>query len=873
MTTKKAPMILAMLVMFSPSITASGRYEVVGVWPEVPHGWHFNRLSGIAVDKAANVYVCDAGNFLIKKFDSNGRFLMQWGSAGEGDRQFGWLESIKVDYSGNVYAIDSKHSRVQKFNRYGRFMQVWSAKDIADEQLLFYDIAIDSEDVMFIVSVRPGRILKCDSGGKLLKQWGSRGSGDGEFILPNGVAVDSSSNVYVTDRLNHRVQKFDSNGKFLTKWGANGSGDGLFRWPWGIVIDALGNVYVGDFGSIQKFTPEGKFLARWVTAGKRPMRLALDAGGNMFVANRESDNVMKLTLDGQLVEEWGSGGNGKGQVFEPGGIAVDDSGYVYVAQTQKDRLQKFDSEGKFIRNWSMGPGIGGTNFWDCIPRALTTDASGHVHILSYSVQKFTSDGKLIAKWGREGKKDGQFHGADGIAIDRFGNIYVADTLTHRVQKLTSQGEFVTKWGTEGTENGQFRRPKCITIDQSGNVLVADTISSTHDRIQKFDSEGKFIAKWTVPYQIMTLDQFGNSYGLPKGAIEGAIEKYDSNGNRLTDGGNWDSDDGKLGEVGGIFVDTMGHVFVTDASNGDIKKFDPDGRFMSKWMVKDKGLENSKRESSLAKITVDKYGNMYVTDDNCTYIRKITPDGELAAQFQMEPPESEGEFWNPRDVAIDSHGNIYVSDLYPNNWRIQKLHADESFSNQWSRQKGIHLSAFYDYRNYPGCIAVDGKGNTYVTVVEGEDHHVCKCDVDGKVIGKWGVKGTGDGEFDTPEGIAVDKSGNVYVCDRQNSRIQKFDSDGKFLAKWGKEGSDDGEFHFPAAVAVDKEGNVFVADSDNSRIQKFTPEGEFLTKWGEFGEQPGQFRVPLGIAVDASGNVYVSDSHNHRIQKFAPVSSR
>ena len=102
----------------------------------------------------------------------------------------------------------------------------------------------------------------------------------------------------------------------------------------------------------------------------------------------------------------------------------------------------------------------------------------------------------------------------------------------------------------------------------------------------------------------------------------------------------------------------------------------------------------------------------------------------------------------------------------------------------------------------------------------------------------------------------------------NNRIQKFSSEGGFLAKWGSKGSDDGQFNYPFGVAVDGSGmNVYVAD-DNDRIQKFSSEGVFLAKWGSKGSDDGQFNYPCGVAVEGSGNIYVADSGNRRIQKFA-----
>ena len=139
------------------------------------------------------------------------------------------------------------------------------------------------------------------------------------------------------------------------------------------------------------------------------------------------------------------------------------------------------------------------------------------------------------------------------------------------------------------------------------------------------------------------------------------------------------------------------------------------------------------------------------------------------------------------------------------------------------------------------------------------------------IKKWGIQGSGDGQFVYPHGIAIDSSGNVYVADSGNSRIQKFTSDGTFIREWGSggTGTGDGEFYEPTEIAIDSSGNVYVSDFAINRIQKFTSDGTFIRKWGTQGSGDGQFGYPgpMGIAVDSSGNVYVADFANSRIQKF------
>src|SRR5947208_7566556 len=136
-------------------------------------------------------------------------------------------------------------------------------------------------------------------------------------------------------------------------------------------------------------------------------------------------------------------------------------------------------------------------------------------------------------------------------------------------------------------------------------------------------------------------------------------------------------------------------------------------------------------------------------------------------------------------------------------------------------------------------------------------------------GQLGSPGTGDGQFIGPVDAATDASGNVYVVDLSANRVQKFDSSGNFVAGWGGLGGGNGELNSPFGIAVD--GNaVYVTDSGNDRVEKFGLDGSFLGAFGSSGAGPGQFSFPTGIASDAAGNLYVSDTLNSRIEKLTPA---
>ena len=262
-----------------------------------------------------------------------------------------------------------------------------------------------------------------------------------------------------------------------------------------------------------------------------PCDIAVDSGGNVYVADTDNNQIRKLDSDGNFITKWGEGGIGDGQFYSPYGVAVDGSGNVYVADTGNSRIQKFDSYGNFIAKWGEG-GTADGQF--CTPHGIAVDSSGNVYVVDTGnsrIQKFDSHGNFIAKWGEEGTADGQFCTPHGIAVDSSGTLYAADTNNNRIQKFDSDGNFITKWGSFGTADGGFSHPYGIAADSSDNVFVVDIYNP---RIQKFDSHGNFITKW-------------GSYGTGEGEFYGPR---------------------------GIAVDSSGNVYAADTSNNRIQKFAP-----------------------------------------------------------------------------------------------------------------------------------------------------------------------------------------------------------------------------------------------------------------------------------------------------------
>jgi tripartite motif-containing protein 71 len=198
-------------------------------------------------------------------------------------------------------------------------------------------------------------VVKLDASGNVITQWGSAGSGDGEFQNPQDVAVDSLGNLYVIDTNNHRIQKFDKHGQFISTFGS-----GELAFPSRIAVDSNDVLYVTDNGNgrVQKFNTMGQLVGT-IAEGQLsfPVGIGVNSSDNVYVAesgaSRNPSKVNKFTSSGQFITSWGSLGSDPGEFNQPKGLTLDDNDNVYVADEFNNRIQKFDSDGNFITQFGQ----------------------------------------------------------------------------------------------------------------------------------------------------------------------------------------------------------------------------------------------------------------------------------------------------------------------------------------------------------------------------------------------------------------------------------------------------------------------------------------------------------------------------------------
>lgn len=494
----------------------------------------------------------------------------------------------------------------------------------------------------------------------------------------------------------------------------------------------------------------------------------------------------------------------------------------------------------------------------------------------------------------------------GIAFDRNGNLYVADSASRTLRKVTPAGEVSTLLTANSyQEHGLSQRilnnpyasyeavfnPGGVAVDSVDNVYVTDPGNHV---VLKLTPQGN-------------LSVFAGETGLVA---------------RLYHFADGPGDQAKFYSPFGLAIDRADNLYVADQDNHIIRKITPggmvstlagmppefghpDGRGASQELNHPGSADGTgtaaqfNRPSTLA---VDAGGTLFVTDEYNHTIRKITPEGIVStlAGTVGESGSSDGlataaRFNYPRGITVAATGTVYVADLANAVIRRISPTGDVTTVAGKAGEFGVADGPGGSARFIgPRCMAVDASGN--IIIGDGDVYHyplssgpypphagtLRRIGQDGTVatfVGQASERGSTNGiggkaRFTRPEGVAVDASGNVYVADRVNHLIRKIAPDGTtstLAGAAGQSGSADGtgsgaRFNQPTGVAVDTAGNVYVADNANHIIRKITPAGVVSTFAGQPGS-PGstdgssgeaRFHNPLDLCLDAAGNLYVTD---------------
>ena len=252
------------------------------------------------------------------------------------------------------------------------------------------------------------------------------------------------------------------------------------------------------------------------------------------------------------------------------------------------------------------------------------------------------------------------------------------------------------------------------------------------------------------------------------------------------------------------------------------------------------------------VAVNARDEIAVTDKNNHRVQIFNSDGNYLRCFGREGNKA-GEFKNPRGITFGKNGNIFVADK--GNHRIQIFNGEGEYVGSFGGRGSLDSQLFL-----PWGLSVDGDGN--IIVADSGRQLIKIFSPDGKFLMKIG----GQGSFTLPV-HCVQCDRYLIVSDCNEHCIKVFDRNGNFQYKFGKQGGGDGEFDYPACLSVNKSGHLMVCDRDNDRIQVFELNGKFVDKFGTKGSNLGEFKSPNSIAVLSNGRIVVTDSSNHRIQIF------
>ncbi len=237
---------------------------------------------------------------------------------------------------------------------------------------------------------------------------------------------------------------------------------------------------------------------------------------------------------------------------------------------------------------------------------------------------------------------------------------------------------------------------------------------------------------------------------------------------------------------------------------------------------------------------------------------------------------DSQFNAASDIALDGAGNMWAADT--NNHRVQKFNStgallgwigrDNTGGSGWhgplSGKTSVSGSGNSEFDTVTG-VAVDSANNLYV--VDSGNKKIKKFNSTGGYIKTFETAALSITTYSQPSKLAVNSDSKVYVSDSVTNKILRFTSDGSFEVEFGGTGSGIGQFNGISGIAVSADKKIFTADTNNHRVQVFDSNGVFVTSWGGYGTGNGKFNAPAGIAVDGASNVYVADTFNNRIQKF------
>jgi len=631
----------------------------------------------------------------------------------------------------------------------------------------------------------------------------------------------------------------------------------------------------------------------------------VDTNGDVFIADTDNNVIREVNHATGIITTYagngtyGSSGDGgpatAAELSGPGGVAVDGSGNIYIADTDNSVIREVIQATGNITTYA-GNGTGG----------------------------YTGDGGPATA--------AELNYPDGVAVDGSGNIYIADTDNSVIREVNHTTENITTYAGNGTGGyagdggpataAELQFAQGIAVDGSGNIYIADTYNNVVRKVtaatglintvaggDAFGSSGNggpaTSAELGDPYGV-AVDSNNNIYIADTGS--NAIRKVNASTGTITTVAGGAQPVYNTLNPAEMARDAAGDIFFADPGGNVVREFNHSTNEISivagtgtAGYTGNGGAATSAELNSPSGVAFFGPSTLFIADSTNNVIRAVNLSTGIITAFAGNGTAgytgdngqaTAAELKYPNQVAVDANGDVFIADT-SNNVIREVNHATGIITtyagNGTSGSSGNGGLATAAELNYPDGVAVDGSGNVYIAdtgnnVIREVDHATGNI----TTYAGNGTSGyTGDNglataaELSSPNGVAVDGSGNIYIADSGNSAIREVNhttEDITTVAGNGSYGdSGDGglataaELSYPRGVAVDGSGNIYIADTGNGVIREVNhTTGDITTIAGADGglvyspySGPATGVVlanPDGVVVDSHGDIFISDEY-------------
>jgi hypothetical protein len=867
---------------------------------------------------------------------------------------------MAMDSAGDLFIADTSDNRIREVNHTTGVITTVAGTGIAGysgdggqataaELNSPYAVAVDSSGNLYIADRSNERIREVNLATGVITTIAGTGSighsGDGgqataaQFYYPEGLALDGFGDLFIADYYNDRVRELNlSTGVITTAAGtgtAGYNGDGIAATaaelddPVGLAVDSVGNFYIADSGNSRVrnvnvssgliTTVAGNGSVGYNGDGEAataavlyfPLGVAVDGSGNIFIADDNNNRVREVYASNATIATvagtGASGCSGDGaaataaKLAKPTGVTLDSSGNLYIADFTNNRIRAVNSSGLIstFAGGCVGDGSAATAATLMAPYGSAVDSAGDIFIADTSdnrvreISHATGLISTVAGTGIAGYNGtniqataATLNSPRGVALDSAGNLYIADSGNNRIREINlSTGIIITIAGngTAGcTGDGgaataaEISDPYALTLDGSGDLFIAD---------------------------------YGNQRIRELRLSTGVITT-------VAGGGVGDGQPATTAPVyfpQGVAVDSSGNIYIADTDNDRVREVNHATGLISTVAGTGIGGYNGDNIQATAAelympygVAVDSSGNLYIADYYNSRIRKVnlstgvitTVAGTGTWGYSGDTGQATAaELDDPRGVALDGNGDLFIADSYNNRVREVKLFTGIIITVAGTGTGGYNgdgIQAAAAELCEPGGVAVDSAGNLYIA--DTEDYRIREVFASSGLIATVAGNGTagysGDNGAATaaellyPEAVAVDASGDLLIADTDNCRIREVYAASGTIATVAGSGTSgfagDGgaataaRLTFPGGVAVDASGNLYIADSNNLRVREViaatglisTVAGNGSSNYGGDGgaATAADLNRPTGVAVDSAGNLYIADSDNERVRR-------